>query len=612
MRTHPPTLLPLCSLAGVLSLLFLQPQMAAEAELRLLPGAEATGATLAASSAEVTWTAGETGTTIAIAPGKDQHPGIRITPAQPWDLSAFGYVEARIVNLNSTPTAIFLRVDNAGDWRANPWNGEQATIAAGATGTVRVRFGRSWGKPGFALDPAAVTGLVVWTGAAKAPSSFRIEAITPGGNPGTDIVAEQRPRDGALFGAGAPAVAEDRIGSTRARTTLATGANGQELRLVLESADGSGVVKAPEGRWDLRDHLAVSVRLRNDGAAAITPRIRVDNREQPTPWVAADTPLAPGAETELSVSFLTTTPWIVGAKDNLRFDSDVVTGVRVGTQNGLGTVTVLAIRAYVPPPEVLPEWLGKRPPVDGPWQATLTEEFDRNWLDTRIWSTMDRNFWDKRSRFSAENVLLGDGTARLRFEHKPGSHNDDGMGAKADYTTGFLTTNERWTQLYGYFESRVKLPTAPGLWPAFWMMPDRGPEAGIWWKRSNTGAGGMEFDILEYLTRYGPYRLNLALHWDGYAKDHKHDGSGSIYVRPDADGFITTGILWEPGLVVFYKNGREVMRWANERVCSVPMHILFTNVSGGWGGNTLDGSGLPDDFVIDYVRVWQRSERLKP
>ena len=44
------------------------------------------------------------------------------------------------------------------------------------------------------------------------------------------------------------------------------------------------------------------------------------------------------------------------------------------------------------------------------------------------------------------------------------------------------------------------------------------------------------------------------------------------------------------------------------RVASVPAYILFTAVSGGWGGNDLTGEGLPDDLVIDYVRAWQRSD----
>jgi hypothetical protein len=35
-------------------------------------------------------------------------------------------------------------------------------------------------------------------------------------------------------------------------------------------------------------------------------------------------------------------------------------------------------------------------------------------------------------------------------------------------------------------------------------------------------------------------------------------------------------------------------------------------VSGGWANVALDASKLPDDFYIDYVRVWQRKDLASP
>ncbi|MCE5218482.1 glycoside hydrolase family 16 protein, partial [bacterium] len=267
---------------------------------------------------------------------------------------------------------------------------------------------------------------------------------------------------------------------------------------------------------------------------------------------------------------------------------------------------VSSIRAVVPPTPELPEWLGKRPPVPGEWTQTLAEDFDRAALDETHWSIYYPNYWDKRAHFSKDNVLLGDGLLRLRFEKKRGHAEDNATKPETDWQTGFLTSVGKWRQRYGYFECRLKLPTAPGLWPAFWMMPDRGDEAGN--QRESTSSGGMEFDVLEYLTRYGPYRYNIAWHWDGYGKDHKSIGTERIYVQPDREGFITAGLLWEPGRLTFYANGTALAQWIDARVASVPEYILFTAVSGGWGGNDLTGEGLPDDFVLDYVRAWQRSD----
>ena len=139
-------------------------------------------------------------------------------------------------------------------------------------------------------------------------------------------------------------------------------------------------------------------------------------------------------------------------------------------------------------------------------------------------------------------------------------------------------------------------------------MPDRGVAAGPQWKRASTSDGGMEFDVMEFLSRWGATRYNIALHWDGYGNGHKQTGSTCTYVQPDKDGFITSGLLWTPGLAVFYCNGREVGRWESPRISSVPSDIMFTHVSGGWDNDGLSDKKLPADFVIDYVRAWQRKD----
>ncbi len=49
------------------------------------------------------------------------------------------------------------------------------------------------------------------------------------------------------------------------------------------------------------------------------------------------------------------------------------------------------------------------------------------------------------------------------------------LGA-ARYYTGMLATDQTWSQTYGYFEIRARIPRGKGHWPAFWLAP-----AGIGW-----------------------------------------------------------------------------------------------------------------------------------
>jgi beta-glucanase (GH16 family) len=148
------------------------------------------------------------------------------------------------------------------------------------------------------------------------------------------------------------------------------------------------------------------------------------------------------------------------------------------------------------------------------------------------------------------------------------------------------------------------------------MMPDRGgdpdPKVNPQWKRASTSNGGMEFDIFEHLTGWGPYHFNMAFHWDGYGKEHKALGTSNAYVPADADGFVTIGMLWTPGVAVYYGNGKEIGRWESERICNVQSHPILYMVSGGWANTPLDQEQLPADFVIDYIRVWQRADLASP
>jgi len=193
-----------------------------------------------------------------------------------------------------------------------------------------------------------------------------------------------------------------------------------------------------------------------------------------------------------------------------------------------------------------------------------------------------------------------------------GHHNDDEKMPANEYATGYADTYGKWVQRYGYFEARMKLPTAPGLWPAFWMMPDRGPNTpdapGSKKNRCTTSNGAMEFDIMEQLSIWGPQRYNIAMHWDDYGPAHKSIGTGKIYFQADKDGFVTTGLLWTPGSAIYYCNGKEVARWEDARISTVPSYMIVYMPTGGWDNNVLDGTGLPDDFTIDYVRCWQRKD----
>jgi beta-glucanase (GH16 family) len=78
--------------------------------------------------------------------------------------------------------------------------------------------------------------------------------------------------------------------------------------------------------------------------------------------------------------------------------------------------------------------------------------------------------------------------------------------------------------------------------------------------------------------------------------------------RPPSPCFPPDPTTPPPGSLTYYCNGRVVARWDDPRVSSVPGYVMFTLPSGGWDNDDVDDKTLPADLIIDYVRVWQRTD----
>lgn len=584
------------------------------------------------SSEQVTSTASAEGITVTIKPGPEGYPGLGLTKKDgtPFDLSKHGNVEAKVTNLGSKKIPVNLRLDNEGDWKTNPYNAESTYLEPGETGTVKLIFGHSYGhKKGFALNSAAISRILFFGGKSDVDQVFRIDSLITGGTPGElppidPATIRIKPENGVIYEAAnikARADAEKQFIYENGATGIVTEGKGIRLNFPGGAKTGSVTFKPAEGRWDLSQYFQIVLELENNGTAPVSPKIRLETNGGPSDTAIVES-IEPGKSRKVILPFASKEIWIgdgdagkkggVGSKPKpgSKVTSDAISKLVVSVENidSPRSLLIVSMKGEVPPPPAMPEWLGKKPPVEGDWTLTFEDNFNGAAPDSGNWNVYAANYWDKASAFSKDNLIIEDGFAKLRYEKKKSHHNDDPTKKQFEYTTGFLDTYGKWTQRYGYFETRVKLPRSPGLWPAFWLMPDRGAAAGEQWQRQDTGKGAMEFDIVEHLTRWGPYRMNIAMHWDGYGKEHKAIGTSNAYVQLDKDGFYTAGLLWLPGKAVYYFNGEEVARWETERMSNVQSHLMYTLPQGGWDNNAVDDKQLPADFVVDYVRVWQRKD----
>lgn len=575
-------------------------------------------------------------------------PGLAILPEHgSWDLSASGGVAMTIANAGTIPAEVSLRVDQQGG-PPNAWNGETAKLAPGASATIRVHFGFSWGKPGAAVDPARIGRLLVYAAKPGEGCVLHIRSLAAAGKPG-DKPGTATPK--AIVTRRAPCVPEvlsfagglDRARLQPAGATLTAAGEAGRQAAAIEAVPGAAkteLVWRPVKPVDLRDFDQAVFAVRNPGIAPVRVACRLqgvaaDDR------VSIEAEIPAGGRREILLPFASGAVWqgvtpaaadappgnkpFLGApleQSSTGLVNDAVTAAAVAiVQPAAGArIEWEGVTAGVSPLAVPPEWIGTRPPADGDWVRVYADEFDGAALDTTHWTPrlpwIGPIPWELQ-RYNDRNVSVHDGHLVIHCEKQTGHLYDNPAWPERDYTTGAVTTHDKWTWHYGYAEARMRLPRALGLWPAFWTMPDRGatrPDGTARTKgeRRDTTGDGMEFDIMEHVTRFGPFRYNIAGHWDGYGKDHRSVGTSRTYSRADADGWIVSGLLWEPGRLSWYCNGRKIGTWADPRVGSAPATLKFTVQMGGWAGNEVDDSALPADFEIDWVRVWQLRERLAP
>lgn len=234
-------------------------------------------------------------------------------------------------------------------------------------------------------------------------------------------------------------------------------------------------------------------------------------------------------------------------------------------------------------------------------QPLKASEWALVWQDEFSGSTLNETKWrycpewkrcDGHCQWSEEDAYVnGAGQLALRIR------NCDG-----DIRCGAVRTKGLFERTYGYFEIRCQVPVIEGGWCAFWMMPASGNRPG------NEGRDGTEIDIFESI-RATQGRVNHALHWDGYGKEHKKDVC-QMDDRPYLyEGYHTYAVLWSEKEYVFYIDGQETWRTSSGGVMQVPAYLKISLEAAKWSGDIFQET-LPKEMLVDYVRVYDRKENL--
>ena len=174
-----------------------------------------------------------------------------------------------------------------------------------------------------------------------------------------------------------------------------------------------------------------------------------------------------------------------------------------------------------------------------------------------------------------------------------------------DYSSARLLSRNKFTQAYGRFEARIKIPYGQGIWPAFWLLGDNIRTAG--WPHCG------EIDIMENIGRE-PSVVHGTMHGPGYSGG---DGISAAYTLPNgrkfSDDFHTFAVEWEPNVIRFYVDDHLYktrtpadLPAGKTWVFDHPFFIILNvAVGGGWPGNPDATTVFPQKMLVDYVRVYQ-------
>lgn len=227
-------------------------------------------------------------------------------------------------------------------------------------------------------------------------------------------------------------------------------------------------------------------------------------------------------------------------------------------------------------------------PPAAEYKLVWQDEFDGDKLDESIWT--HHQLGKRRDAFNTRQAVDLDGLGHLRITTKK-------VGDQ--YQTGMIQTRDRVMVRYGYLEARMRFQKQIGHWSAFWMMPTTmGKIIG------DPGTSGVEIDIIEYL-RKEPELVQQNLHWDGYGKDHKSKGDKTPFPGL-GEGYHTIGLEWTPTSYTMYVDGQPT--WTTDSPIShTPQYVIFSCEVGPWAGKIAEAT-LPDDYLVDYIRIYQKSD----
>ncbi len=283
-----------------------------------------------------------------------------------------------------------------------------------------------------------------------------------------------------------------------------------------------------------------------------------------------------------------------------------------------GTVAVLAATALMVVPgagstsvaaasTTPPNCQGATPlGVSGNWTCTFDDEFNGTSLNTSLWApelTAANGYVAGLDCYVNNSSVISESGGYLNLSAIKVPSGTPCVGAyKPIYQTGMVTTRAKWTQTYGDFEVRAKIPaaTVKGLQEAFWLYPEN-LTYGKW------PASG-EVDFGQTYSEYPTLDIPNVV----YTESKSDPNATSYKCTIDPTQFNVYEVDWTPTTMTILYNGNVCLTdsWLPTQgdptgaPFNQPFMIALTQAIGSTTNMPTSSTPFPDTTQVDWVRAW--------
>ncbi|MDD2435635.1 MAG: glycoside hydrolase family 16 protein [Bacilli bacterium] len=210
-------------------------------------------------------------------------------------------------------------------------------------------------------------------------------------------------------------------------------------------------------------------------------------------------------------------------------------------------------------------------------ENNLVEDFNHD-LNKDHWNVIERgnNYNNELQYYSSNNVMINNGILELTAKKESLNNHS--------YTSGMITTKDKYEFLYGKIIVKVKSASGKGLLSAIWLLPA-------------DDALYPEVDILESLGEK-PNEIWTGVH---YINEHSQKTSYFNTYHTNSD-FSIYEINWEKDEIRCYLDNKLVYK-TNVGVPDQKMYLIINLAVGGNWPKQPDDSIFPRSLLIDYIVI---------